>query len=158
MKKKPLALEAGSVLAKVDYPDYITLGDGTQVPTMDLALAIANDSHPGDDVIGPHHLRDTAVAVTDIAQLALFATAGRVRLDHSILPRVIVNASGDDLLCLAAMALDDYCAVTPTCNPCLGGRSHFDIDDAALVVVLGALLYVVRGRGDTEATDAETAN
>src|SRR5436309_3570889 len=87
---------AAEILAAVQYPETIVLLDGTPVRTLDLALAVANDQHPGDDCIPPRWLRRCAVAGTDVRRLhkMVQAAGGTLTLGPAVLPE-IVSYGGD---------------------------------------------------------------
>ena len=85
-------------------------------------------------------MRNCAVSGTNIAKLARMVTkaGGRIDLGPQVLPRVL-NLYQDDILILAGCALRDMMG---------DAAPPIRIDDAALVLVLGALLFVARGGED----------
>jgi hypothetical protein len=128
-----------SVIDRVTFPAHVILAGGTTLESMGVARAIAGDTHPGDDAVGPQHLLHSSVHGVRWEHLRdlVEASTGPLALTPEVLPQ-LVDLYSDELETLAYLALDEVMDGDAS-SGALG------LDDAALVVVLGALLVEARG-------------
>lgn len=143
MHVKPSATpdQARALLAALELPDRVSLADGHQLPLMLIAQAVAGDSHPGDDVLHPFHLRDSARNGVKLRRLAKLVrdAGGKLALTGPIAMQCCELYS-DSLCALGSMAFQDVQdagnlgAYSPCINPMRDEAS-------ALALVVGVLLY-----------------
>lgn len=136
-KRPPSARTVGTLLRSVTFPSQLELHSGA-FPLYEVARCVAEDQHPGDDAVGPQHLLRCALGVVNLDRLAKLAreVGGSLVLTGEI-ARECCDVGDDGLGALAAYAFYDL-ANPP---PCSGSRYVTTIENAALLVVCGVLMF-----------------
>lgn len=126
------------LLSSTRWPALLTFeGWAPPMPSValfDVARMVAEDSHPGDDVLGPQHMLNVARELVSLHRLARQIPKGGILEVTGEIARACCDGYDDDLHVWAGHAFSDLGINIPGSGRCGPER-------AALVLACGVLLF-----------------